>query len=459
MTKDMTAGRPLALIIRFALPIMAGAVLQQLCIIINMLTVGNALGSRAMAAVGVTDTAVFFSTTLALGLTTAFTIVIAQYFGAKDHQSVRKAFVSSLYVCVICAAGLAAAGLFGAEPLLKLLNTPEDIRHDAVLYLRIIVGGSAGLIVYNSAAAVLRAIGDSRTPLFFLLATSVLNILLALLFVLVFHLGVMGAALATVIAQILPAAACAAYLLKRYELFRLRKNDLTPDARTLGLILKIGLPIGFQSLLLAVGDMTITGTVNLHGTNVVFAYATGLRVMYLTVMCASMSLAQAFAVFAGQNLGARQIGRIQKGFREIVIITVVLCAAATAFVFLSDDLLVRMFVSDGDAHINELIVITRANLRITAVFYIFLGLIWLYNNTLRSLGDVAVPFASGLTELAVKIGMVLLLNFWFGYAGIWFVNPLAWVLGLIPPAIRYHTGGWRKRAERFTNAEGENAGV
>jgi len=448
LAKDMTSGQPLPLIWRFALPMIVGALFQQLYNTVDMLIVGNIVGSRALAAVGATGSATFFALTLMIGVTTGFSAVISQYFGAKDMNLVRKSFVSAIYICGASAVILFAIGMFGAEPLMLLLNTPDDILPDAVMYLRICVAGSIGTVVYNSAASVLRAIGDSRTPLLFLIAASVLSILLNMLFIMVFGMGVMGAALSTVIAQALSAAACVIYLFKRYEILRLRLHDFQPHPPTLGFILKIGLPVALQSALLSVGDMTITGVVNRFGTDVVAAYATGTRIMFFsTVFC--MTLAQAFAVFVGQNLGARQIERIKNGFRDTFAIVAAICVVMTVLVFVFDDALARMFISGADAHIEGIVSITRPNLRITAVFYIFLGLIWLYNYTLRSMGDVAVPFVSGILELVLKVGLSVLFSWQFGYVGVWFAMPLGWVLGIIPSAIRFHSGGWHKLSERF----------
>jgi len=214
MTIDMTTGPPLRKIVRFSLPMMAGALFQQLYNIVDMMVVGNAIGSRALAAIGVTFSVTFLAMSLSIGLTTGFTAVVSQYFGAKDGAMVRRSVSASVWISFACAALLASAGIFGAEPLMRLLGTPDDIFFDAVLYLKICVGGSIGTVFFNSSAALLRAVGDSRTPLIFLVVASILSALLSLLFILVFGMGVAGAAFATVIAQCLSAAACVAFMVK-----------------------------------------------------------------------------------------------------------------------------------------------------------------------------------------------------------------------------------------------------
>lgn len=445
---DMTNGRPLKLILRLVLPMLAGTVFQQLYNVVDMLIVGKAVGSRALAAVGATGAATFFALAMVTGLTNGFTAVTAQYFGAKDLHNIRKTFVSTIYISIVCIVLLAAVGIFGAEPLLRLLNTPDDIIHDSTLYLQICIGGSVGLIIYNGISATLRALGDSRTPLIFLILTSLLNVLLDLLFVLVFDMAVVGVAIATVTAQCVSAAACLVYLLKRYDILRPVKGDFRPYFPTIGLILKIGLPIGLQTLLLSVGDMTITGMVNLFGTDVVAANATGHRILEFSMMFC-MNLAMAFAVFAGQNLGAQRIDRIKSGFKETLWMVTALCIVMTVLVFAFGDTLVRFFISDTDTHIDAVVSFARINLRITASFYLFLGLIWLYNYALNGMGDVLIPFISGMTELVLKVGLSIMLGNIFGYTGIWFAMPAGWVLGLIPSIIRFHTGGWARKAKRF----------
>lgn len=449
MIKDMTDGRPLKTVLKFALPMIVGAIFQQLYNVIDMFIVGNAVGSRALAAVGATGSATFFALALVMGTTTGFSAVTAQYFGAKDFDNVRKSFTSAIYITLASIVILTFAGIYGAEPLMRLLQTPEDIRPDAVLYLRICVGASAGQIIYNGVTAILRAVGDSRTPLIFLIISSILNVVLDIFFVWVLHMGVAGVAIATVLSQSLSAAACVVYMFKRFEIFHLKKEDFRFHTDSMLLISQIGLPAAFQSILLAIGDMTITRVVNTFGTDVVAAYATGSRIMQFSMMFC-MTIAQAFSVFAGQNLGARKIDRIRRGFREICLVVAGLSLVMTAGVFVFCDPLVRFFISSSDTHLEAIAAIARVNLRITASFYIFLGLIWLYNHTLRSMGEVMIPFVSGMTELVLKVGLSILLSRWFGYVGIWFAQPIGWVLGLAPSLVRYHSGGWIKRSERFT---------
>jgi len=443
----MTRGKPLSEIVRFALPMMAGAVFQQLYSIMDMLVVGNAVGSRALAAVGATASTTFLAMSLVMGLSNGFTVVASRFFGAKDTAMLRKTFGASLYLSLISAAILGVGGWFGAEPLMRLLNTPEDIFADAVLYVKICIGCSAGMVMYNCAGAMLRAVGDSRTPLIFLIFSSILSVLLNLLFVLVFGMGVAGVAISTVISQCVSAAACMVYMHKRLDIFRLTKEDLRVPPEIVRMLLKIGLPISLQSLLLSIGDMTITGVVNSAGTDVVAAYAAGGRIMHF-VMMFCMQLATAFSVFAGQNIGAKQADRIKQAFRQAVGIMLLMSLCMTGIIFALGDWLTGLFISSSDAHITTILSHAGSMLQVYASFFVFLGLIWLYNFALRGMGDVLIPFVSGLIELVAKVSLSIVLFRYFGPTGIWFANPVGWVLGLIPAAVRFHSGGWMKLSGR-----------
>ena len=447
MTKDMTDGDPLGMIVRFALPMMIGAAFQQLYGVVDMLVLGNALGSRALAAVGATASVNFMAMSLAMGLTTGFTVMASRFFGAKDTETLKKTVAASVYISAVVVTALALIGWYGAEPLMRLLGTPADIFNDAVTYTKITIGLSAGMVVYNSATAMLRAVGDSRTPLIFLIVSSAINVLLNLFIVLVLKRGVAGVAVGTVVCQSLSAAACLIFMYKRFDIFKLNKTDFRQLPGVTLQILKIGLPVSLQSMLLAAGDMTIAGVVNSAGTDVVAAFSTGSRIMYF-VMMFNMQLATAFSVFAGQNSGAGLPERIKRGFRDMAVVTALISVLMAAFVFACGDWLIGLFITSGDAHIGDIIPLARSMLRVYALFFLFLGAIWLYNFTLRGMGDVFIPFISGLTELVLKVSLSIILFRAMGSMGIWLANPIGWVLGVIPSAIRFHSGGWRNLIKR-----------
>ena len=447
MAKDMTKGKPLPMVIQFALPMMAGAAFQQLYSVVDMIVVGNAIGSRALAAIGATASITFMATSLVMGLTNGASVIASRFFGADEKDNLRKAFGASLYISLMAAILLAAVGWFGVGFLLRLLNTPEEIIADAELYAKICIGGGFGMMLYNCVTSLLRAVGDSRTPLIFLVISSVLNILLDVVFVLVLRLGIGAVAIATVIAQCFSAAACMIHMMKRYGFFRLTKADFRVPVKTIGMILAIGLPMCLQSLLLSIGDMTIASVVNSAGTDVVAAFATGSRIMYF-VMMFCMQLAMAFSVFAGQNIGAKDIERIRRGFRDTVCVMLGMSLVMGVVILLSGDFLIRTFISSQDAHLEAIIPLAKSMLRVYAPSFVLLGAIWLYNYTLRGMGDVLVPFLSSMVELVMKVSLSIVLFRAFGHIGIWFANPIGWALGLIPSVVRFHTGGWRKLAKQ-----------
>ena len=441
----MTQGKPLPTIIKFSLPVLVGALLQQFHLVVDMFVVGNAVGARALSAIGATSSTNFLAMSVVTGLTAGITAVIAREFGAKDYSMFAKSVSSAIYIGLAGAAVLAVAGVFGSGAVMRLLNTPPDIYADSVLYLRVTIGASAGMVLFNTAAALLRAVGDSLTPLVFLVATSLLNIMLDFLFVWALGMGVGGAALAMVIAQISCAALMLAYMRSRLELFRLRREDFEPHAKTIGAILFITLPAMVQALLLAFGDMMITRTVNGFGSEVVAAYTIGNRV-FMFAMTLGMNLAIAHAVFAGQNLGARQVERIKDSFRKTAFLTIALSVSAAALVYLFGGDLARLFMSDSDQSIEIVVSLARHHLRVNSMFFVFLGMIWLYNHTLRGMGEVVVPFISSLAELVSKVGLSIVLSRAFGHVGMWYVMPLGWVLGVLPCAAWYHAGKWARKA-------------
>lgn len=449
---DMTQGKALKPILLFTIPMLIGAFFQQFYNIIDMLIVGNAEGSRALAAIGATASTTFFLLSLTMGLSSAFTTVLSQFFGAKREDKVKTTLVSSMYITFACIVILMVCGIFGAQPLMKLLQTPSDIIEEAVIYVQICIGGCAGLLIYNGVSAILRAVGDSKTPLYFLILSSLLNVVLDLLFVWQFKMGVAGVGIATVLAQSISGVLCVVYMFWKYPIFRIGKADLAPDTENIRMIVRIGVPMGIQMILCSIGEMVISAIVNGFGTDVVAAFATCNRVQqFATIMY--LNISQAFAVFAGQNLGAQKIERIKSAFKSVTLVTVLSCFISTALIFMFGDQLIRWFISDGDSHIEAIVEIGRGNLRIGSCFYVFLGLIWLYNNTLRGMGDIAIPLASGMVELVAKVALSFLLAIPFGYVGVWFANPIGWALGLILPMIRYHNGSWMTLSNKIIKQE------
>lgn len=437
MTKDMTVGSPFKTIIYFSLPMLIGGIFQQFYGVTDTIIIGKFVGSRALAAIGATTSTMFFFLSFAIGFTNAFSIVMGQFFGAKNETMLKRTFLNSIYVTLFSSVILLIFGLFFSRPLMILLKTPSDIIDNSVIYLKICVGLSFGQLIYNGAASILRALGDSKTPLYFLILTTILNIILDLLFVALLKMNVAGVAIATVVSQMISAFLSVFYIIKKFPILKLNKEDMIFDSSNLLMIVKIGASMSIQSVFLSIGEMIISGVVNTFGTNVVASYTTGNRIIQFASM-AYFVVSEAFAVYVAQNYGAQKIDRIKEGFKSIIILSLTLSILAAVIIFLFGDHLVKLFISKNDQYVDVIAEICKGYLRISSAFFPFLAIILLYNNSIRAIGNAFIPLISGITEIVIKIGGYLLLSIPFGYIGVWFANPVGWALGILPTCIYFH---------------------
>lgn len=437
MTKDMTVGSTFKTIIYFSVPMLIGGIFQQFYGVTDTIIIGKFVGSRALAAIGATTSTMFFFLSFAIGFTNAFSIVMGQFFGAKNETMLKRTFLNSIYVTLFSSVILLIFGLFFSRPLMVLLKTPSDIIDNSVIYLKICVGLSFGQLIYNGASSILRALGDSKTPLYFLILTTILNIVLDLLFVALLKMNVAGVAIATVISQMISAFLSVLYIIKKFPILKLNKEDMVFDSSNLLMIVKIGASMSIQSVFLSIGEMIISGVVNTFGTNVVASYTTGNRINQFASM-AYFVVSEAFAVYVAQNYGAQKIDRIKEGFKSIIILSLSLSILAAVIIFLFGDHLARFFISKDDQYIDVIAEICKGYLRISSAFYPFLAIILLYNNAIRAIGNAFIPLISGITEIVIKIGGSLLLSIPFGYIGVWFANPVGWALGILPTCIYFH---------------------
>lgn len=447
MTHSLTTGKGFPAVLRFSLPLILGAFIHQIYSITDSLIVGNVLGSEALGAVGTTGSCLFFIFSLNSGLSNGCSVVIAQNIGAESEVRVKKSLVSTIYYTLICTVVISVAGCAFAEPLLRLLQTPEDILPLAAVYLQICAGAAFGQILYTNMAAVLYAFGDSQTPLVFLILCTLLNIALDFLLVAVFSMGVEGAAIATVLAQFLSGVLCLIYAVRKYPVFRIPWQDMKPSFENILEIARIGVPMAAQSSVLSVGDMIVTGIINSYGTAMVAAYAAASRIHQFCVI-PFLQFAMAFCTFAAQNIGAGLAKRI----RQTLHISSVFVIAASMILGLGIRIfripLLGFFVSPEDALAAEVLQIGGDFLAIVPMFYPFIALIWLYNYMLRGVGESRVPMVSCAVELGAKIVMPLLLGKLFGPVGVWFAYPMCWILGWIPSLICYLRGGWQDHYKR-----------
>ena len=428
---DMTQGEPARLLVLFAIPMLIGGIFQLMYNMTDTLVVGRFASVDALAAIGATGSTTSLIMMLGQGLTNAVSVVISQAEGAGRQDRMKSCVAHAVYLVLAGSLVLGLASFFGARPFLTLLGTPENIIDDAVSYVQITGGLSIALTAYNGVAAVLRAIGDSKTPLYFLILCSLLNVVLDLVFVIAFHGGVPGVAIATVISQAVSVVLCVFYMVRRYPRLRPDAASFLFDGEIIREYLSIGLPMCFQSGVLCVGMFVITAVINSFGSDIVAAYTIGGKVEQLATLSFS-NLAFSFSVYAGQNYGARLYRRIGEGLKKGLLIIVGLTILSSAVMLLFARPLAQIFLEEDVAAVLDGAV---AMIRTEACFFWALGIIWAVNSTLRGMGLVRIALVSSIVELVCKIGISVTLSQVIGSAGIWIAAPSGWVLGLIPSLI------------------------
>lgn len=440
---DMTTGSIAPQILKFAVPVLLGLIFQRIYNFADSYIVGRYLGDNALAAVSVAGVGMYLMQSLVIGLTTGVSVVMSQYYGAKNEQAVEETFFSSIYVVWYMTLLVTVVGVLGTRPLLIALQTPEEILDEAVFYLQLICGGCIGTMLYNWISAVLRSLGNSVIPLVFLGISSALNIFLDWLFVAVVPLGVGGAAFATVLAQLISGVACLIYAWKVLPQLRIRKDRLKLN-RTIGKqMLVYGLPAALQMSIISISDMTLQAVVNTYGTALVVAYGVCLKVEGLGMQIGD-ALGTALGTFAGQNAGAGNADRIKAGLRAAAGMCVIGYAVVSPFIFFAAPVIMRMF-TDSETSIGYGV----EYMHIFAPFLIGVGILGLFHNLLRAVGDVKVTICMGLSEVVTRIGFAFLFSYLWDYHGLWFVSPLTWCCAAMVGAARYLSGAWKRKMERM----------
>lgn len=434
MTKSMTTGNPAKLILMFTLPLIAGNIFQQLYILIDTLIVGRTIGVNALAAVGSTGSLMFFMIGFVIGLTTGFSIITGQRFGAGDHDGVRQSAAACAILSVFSSLLLTLFGVLTARPLLEIMQTPPEIIDDAYKFIAIIYAGISATLLFNMLSNLIRALGDSRTPLFFLILASLLNIALELLFILVFGWGVAGAAIATVIAQAISGFLCLHYIAKYLPILRLTKKDWHLSKDILWQHLRIGLPMGFQASIIAIGAIVLQVALNHLGPTAIAAYAAAQKIDMIAGM-PMMSFGMAMATYTAQNFGANNIGRIRHGVNQCVLMSVSFSVLVGAFNIFFGGWMTGWFVGD---QAPEVIALAEIYLKINGSCYWILALLFIYRYTLQGLGQSLVPTFAGVMELGMRVFAALVMAEYFGFAGVSAASPLAWVGSVVPLIIAYY---------------------
>lgn len=443
MLKDMTQGSPTRLILSFSIPMFIGSIFQQMYNMVDSIVVGRYVGPNALAAVGTSFPIIFLLVSLVLGLTMGSGVVISQYFGAKDNDKVRRAVSTALSFQLFCALIMGVIGILLSRPLLRLLNTPASILADSAAYMQIFFGGIIFMFAYNALAGILRSLGDSRTPLYFLIISSIINIALDIYFVASLGWGVKGVAWATLIAQGVSSILCIAYIYKRVPMLQFTRQQFVFDYDIFKTMVRIGLPSSVQQSLASVGMMAVQALVNSFGPVTMAAYTAAGR-MDSFAMMPIMNFGMAVATYTGQNIGANRLDRVSQGLRSTLAMVVACCLVVSVLVFTMGPQMIQIFVSASEAE-----VITRGvdYMKTISIFYAVFGAMMVLNGVLRGAGDAMIPMFTTIVSLIVRVSCAYwLVNTSLSYRGIWWSIPIGWVVATLVPTYRYVSGGWKAKA-------------
>lgn len=437
---DLTEGKVWKVIVRFALPLLVGNLLQQFYNITDSIIVGQFLGKEALAAVSASFFIYYFIISLVIGVGSGTTVVISQLFGAKQYQKVQLAFSSFFIFMLVGGIILSIAGIIFAEPVFRLTNTPEEVIPQAVAYFRIYIGGTFLFVTFNSIISILRGVGESVRPMLFILITTVLNIAFDLLFILVFKWGIEGAARATVVSQGIGMCIALAYVNNTHPLLSIKKQDMLFDWKLFKESLKIGLPTSVQQCAIALGLIALLGIVNSFGTNTLTAYGAAGKIDTIITQ-AILTLSGALAAFCGQNIGAGRLDRVKKGVRFTMYTIIALGLLTFAAVYLFGNEMMRIFTKDIDV-----VAIGKEYLLIIGGFFIVHGALNVYNGALRGAGDTLFPMITSLICLwLIRIPLAYYLSSWLGRNGIWWAIGISITIGLIVTFVYYKMGFWKRR--------------
>ena len=435
---SMTEGSPAKLLLRFTIPMLIGNLFQQFYNMVDSIVVGRFVGSNALAAVGATGSLNFLFFAMSFGIAAGVGVVVSQYFGAERMDMVEKSIINGMYLLAAVSALMGVVGIASARWVLAALDTPEIILEDAVIYMRVSCAGILAIAAYNGVASVLRALGDSKTPLYFMVVACFINIGLDLLFVIGFEWSVFGVALATVIAQMAAAIGAFAYALYKIPYFHIKKENRPIRRDIISRCFTLGLPIALQNALIAFSCIFLQKVVNGFGESVVAANTALGRIEQL-VQQPYNSLGAAITTYTGQNIGAGKIDRVKQGYKaafwSVVVFSIIMFVPCQLF----GEQIVGVFVTEP-----EVVAIGAKGLSITSFFYFFLGMIYVARSVLNGAGDAAFAMINGLMEVAGRVGFAVPLTKipLIGVWGIFFTTGFTWALTGIVSMARYHKGKW-----------------
>ena len=427
MNRDLTKGNPASILILFTIPIFIGNVFQQFYSIVDTIIVGRFVGTNALAAVGSTGTICFLLLGFLMGFTAGVTVPTSQRFGAGDMDAMRKTVASALVLCSVGAVLMTGFSLVIMRGLMEMMQTPEDIFADAYSYIRIICVGIAAQVAYNLLSCLLRALGNSRVPLYFLILAALLNIALDLVFILCLGMGTAGAAWATVISQGVSALLCFFYIMRKVPELHLKREDWRLEKKLIRLQLGIGLPMAFQFSITAIGTTIMQAALNTLGSISVAAFTTACKIENIVTQ-AYVALGTAMSTYCAQNIGAGKIERIRRGFRSATVIGAIYSVLVGAALFFFGKYVTYLFVSEN---VSEILPKVETYLRCAALFLFALALVHIYRNAIQGMGYGLMPMMAGVAELVGRAAAALLAARYASYVGVCLSNPAAWTLAAI----------------------------
>ena len=437
---DLTQGSIWQVILRFAFPLLIGNLLQQFYNITDSIIVGQFLGKQALAAVSASFFIYYFIISLVIGVGSGTSVVISQFFGAKQYDKVQRSFSSFFIFMLVAGVMLSIIGIIFAKELFMITNTPEDVIPDAVAYFRIYVGGTFLFVTFNSIISILRGVGESIRPMMFILLTTILNIALDLLFIVVFEWGIEGAARATVIAQGIGMCVGLAYINNVHPILSIKKQDLTFDMRLFKEGLRIGLPTSVQQCAISLGLIALLGVVNGFGTDTLTAYGAAGKIDTIIIQ-AVLTLSGALAAFCGQNIGAGRLDRVREGLRFTMIVNIIFGVVTFSAIYFFGEYMMLAFTKDPNV-----VAIGKEYLLIIGGFFVVHGGLNVFNGALRGVGDTFFTMIVSVTCLwLIRIPLAYWFSSIWGRVGIWWAIGASLTIGLIVTYIYFKLGFWKNK--------------
>lgn len=456
MVRDMTEGHPLKRILAFSAPLLLGNLFQQFYSMADSIIVGQYIGVNAFAAVGSTGSINFLILGFVQGACMGFAIPVAQEFGAGDMRAMRRCVANAAYLSVLVAIAVTALTALFTRDILRWMQTPADIFEDAYSYIFIVFAGTGATVLYNLLASVLRALGDSRTPLIYLIIASIINIALDVVLIAVIPLGVAGAAYATVASQLISGLLCLWHIKRKFPILHIEKQERKFDKELCLRLLHAGVPMGLQFSITAIGSIILQSAVNALGSSVVASISASNRVQNI-LTCPLETMGATMATYCSQNYGANRIDRVRQGIRQATIVTAVYSIVGLAIAYFCGRTIAQMFISAEETALLDSI---RQFLTINGIFYFPLAIILVYRNSLQGLGFSNSAMLAGVFELVARSAVAWLLVGTFGFIAVCFANPAAWIaadcllLPMYAKKIRV-LSRWQAARERLESMQAE----